>query len=205
MIRVLTSVSVVAMSLALVACGHKTEQQADAAANTVEATADMAGAKIENVVEEAKMAVTPTPSAQDFVNSAAKSDAFEIAAAKLAQAKAASADVKAFAAEMIKAHTESTTKIKAAAAKASPALTPDPALTKDQEEDLADLGKLSGAKFDEDYIDGQVEAHKSALLLMQAFGKDGDVPSLKTAASEISPIVEHHLSEARKLETATDK
>jgi putative membrane protein len=194
------------------ACNKSAEQQADelgAKADNIAASAgaqldEAAGAaenRIDNAMDRMGAAVTATPTPQEFINTAAKSDAFEIAAAKLAATKAASPEVKSFAEKMIKAHTDSTAKIKAASGK----LVPDATMTKDQNDDLADLGKLTGAKFDEEYIDGQVDAHESALSLMQAFARDGGDASLKTAASEIAPVVQGHLKMARDLEKKTDQ
>jgi len=194
-----SSVVVLALMLGLAACGSKTEQTAGAIANdTADFMAD-AGNATSNMLDSAREAVMPTPTGQEFADRAAKSDAFEIAAAKLAMSHAASDDVKAFARDMTKAHTESTAKIKAAAGKASPAITPQAALTSDQDAKLADLGKLNGADFDRRYMTDQVEAHEDALSLMNDYAAKGEVAPLKTAAAEIAPIVQQHLDRARAL------
>ena len=192
--------SVAALSLGLTACGPKAENTADSAMNTASETADAAGAMASNAMVDVKQAVSATPTGAEFVNIAAKSDAFEIAAAKLALKNGVSKEVKAFATDMIAAHTESTAKIKSAAAAASPALTPDATLTADQNDDLAELGKKTGAEFDEAYIDGQVEAHQDALATMRDYAEKGDTPSLKTAAGEIAPNVQKHLDHAKMLD-----
>jgi len=197
--KILTLSSAAILALSLAGCGPKTEQKVDSAANSVGDAMAAAGDATANAASDVKEAVTPTPTGQEFVNKAAKSDAFEIAAAKLAATNAASADVKSFAAEMIKAHTESTAKVKAAAAKASPAITPDATLTDDQSDKLADLGKLKGADFDKKYVSGQVDAHEDALSLMQGYAKDGEVPSLKDAAGAIAPTVAKHLDMAKAM------
>ncbi len=163
--------------------------------NTTSETGNAVGNAFDNAVD----AVTPTPTGQAFVDKAAKSDAFEIAAAKLALDHAASAKVKDFARMMITDHGKSTAKIKAAAARATPAITPDPTLTDDQNNKLADLGKLNGADFDTAYVDNQIDAHKTALALMQDYAGNGDVPSLKAAAGEIAPVVRKHLDHVRAL------
>jgi len=178
----------------------KTEQTADAAENSASETAEAAGAMASNAMVDVKQALSATPTGQEFANIAGKSDAFEIAAAKLALKNGSSKQVKDFADEMITAHSESTSKIKAAAAEASPAITPDPTLTDDQNAKLADLGKKSGADFDEAYIDNQVDAHQDALALMRDYAEHGDTPSLKTAAAAIAPIVQKHLDHAKSLD-----
>jgi putative membrane protein len=186
--------------VALAACGPKTENAVDTAANSAGNVLSDAGDATANAIDQAGKAITPTPTGQEFADAAAKSDAFEIAAAKLAASHASSPMVKDFAKMMISAHTESTAKLKKAANAANPSITPAATLTKDQTDDLAELKALTGAKFDEEYIDGQVDAHEDALALMQKYAADGTVPSLKTAASEIAPNVKRHLENAKALD-----
>lgn len=208
--RFLTATAVLAL-LTATACSKQEEnaaaQGADNAGNAVEngfsdagTAMDNAGHAVANGFDDAKVALTPTPTAQEFVDRAAASDAYEIAAAKLAKTNAASAEVKAFAAMMITAHTDSTAKIKKAAAAASPALTPNPALDDDKRDDLAKLKDLKGKDFDDAYIDQQIDAHEKTLNLMKVYADKGDVAPLKTAAGEIAPVVDKHLTEARKLD-----
>ncbi|MGE4430231.1 MAG: DUF4142 domain-containing protein [Sphingobium sp.] len=192
-------------ALSLAACGANTERAADnavdATQNALSDTADAAG----NVLENAGQALTPTPLPQEFADRAARSDAFEIAAAEIAAKNAASAEVKAFASTMIDAHKQSTDAFKKAAAAASPAITPNAKLTDDQEEDLAELRKLTGAEFDKKYVDEQVDAHEDALDLMKKYAADGEVPSLKIAASDTVAVIERHLAQAKELDTLLDK
>lgn len=186
--------------LAVTACSTEAQRDAeqfgDNAENAIENVATATDSALGNVGQR----LTPTPSGQEFADMAARSDAFEIAAAKLAATNAQSPQIKAFAAMMIEAHTASTEKVSKAAGAANPALRPNTTLTKEQNDDLAELKALTGLKFDEEYIDGQVDAHEDALDLMRKYAADGTVPTLKTAASEIAPIVEKHLAEARALD-----
>lgn len=198
------SLSILAVGVMLAGCNDANEQRVNNTANSVDAFAERTEDRIENAADNAMMAVRPAPSAQDFVNRAAKSDAFEIAAARLAATNAASAEVKAFAAQMITAHTESTAKIKAAAGKASPSIVPDAALTREQTKDLEELRAKTGAAFDDEYMDGQVEAHEDALALMRSYATGGKDAALKGAAGEIAQVVEGHLKMARELEAKTD-
>lgn len=187
-------------ALALAACGSNTERKTDnavdAAQNAIENTAEATG----NVLENAGQALMPTPAPQEFVNRAARSDAFEIAAAQLAAKNASSAAVKDFARMMADAHNQSTAAIKKAAAAATPAVTPDATLTSDQQEDLAELRALTGERFDKEYIDGQVDAHEDALDLMKKYAADGEAAPLKNAARDLVPVIEKHLARARELD-----
>lgn len=186
-----------ALVLALAACGSKTDTTAGTNATTVDsstATTDDTG-----MTANSGGAVAAATPAQAFADKAAKSDAFEIAAARLAETNASSAAVKDFAKKMIAAHTDSTAKIKQAAAGAAPAITPDATLSDDQTQKLADLGKLKGKDFDTAYAAGQVAAHQEALTLMTDYAANGDAPSLKAAAGAIAPVVKDHLVMARGL------
>ena len=190
--------SVILLAAGLAGC-NKSEQTANSVAASARNAADTAGAAASNAMVDVEQAMTPTPNGQGFADKAGKSDAFEIAAANLAKTNADSAEVKKFAATMIEAHTGSTAKIKAAAAKATPAIKPDPMLTSDQQSKLDDLAKLKGADFDKAYIDNQVSAHEDALSLMKNYADNGDTPSLKAAAGEIAPVVQKHLDMAKAL------
>ncbi|QDZ08689.1 DUF4142 domain-containing protein [Sphingomonas panacisoli] len=191
--RSLTLLAPLALTAALAACGSRSDTTTTNTTVT-DVTNDSAMASGDNTT----MVATP-PTGQQFADIAAKSDAFEVAAAKLAQTNSTSDDVKSFATKMILAHTESTAKIKKAAAAASPAITPDPAMTADQKAQLDELGKLKGADFDKSYIAGQVTAHDQALALMRNYAASGDTPSLKTAAGEIVPAVQDHVVMLRAL------
>jgi len=191
--------SACALALSLAAC-NKAEHSASTAANSASEAANDAGAAASNAMVDVKQALSPTPSAQDFVNSAAKSDAYEVAAAKLALTNGSSQAVKDFASQMIKDHTDSTAKIKAAAAKASPAITPDAKMTDDQSDDLADLGKKKGADFDEAYVDDQVSAHQTTLAMMRDYAEHGDAAPLKAVAAQIAPVVQKHLDHIKSMD-----
>lgn len=183
--------AIATLALSLGACGHKEATDANAAQTDATAT------------EGAAMATgAPSPAAltgQDFANHAAASDAFEIASSKLAATNAQSPAVKSFAEEMIKAHTESTAKLKKAGAAASPAITPDPTLSSDQQQQLDALKGKTGADFDAAFATAQVSGHQQALDLLKRYSAQGDVPQLKSFADEVIPIVTRHLDMAKKL------
>jgi putative membrane protein len=182
-----------ALALLITGCNQKATDTTDSVKADASDLVSDAATSISDAAADVQDAVTATPTGAKFANKAAKSDAFEIAAAKLAKAQSSRPDIKQFAAMMITDHTGSTAKIKKAAAAADPAITPDATLTDDQNGKLADLGKLSGADFDGAYVSQQIAAHKEALALMTVYADKGDVPSLKAAAAEIKPKVQMHL------------
>ncbi len=199
--------TIAAACLIVAGCDQSTEQKADQIAEAAEAkidrAADVAEARIDNAMDRVGAAVTPVPTPQEFLDRVAKSDAFEIQTAQMATKNASSPEVKTFAQAMIKAHTDSTAKLKKAASTAK--LTPNATLTRDQSDDLTELGTLTGAAFDEEFMDGQVDAHEETLALMRSFAADGTDAGLKTIASEIAPVVEKHLTMARELDRKTDR
>ncbi|MGK6323155.1 DUF4142 domain-containing protein [Sphingomonas sp. DT-51] len=148
--------------------------------------------------------VTPSPTAtvsagQSFANTAAASDAFEIATSKLALTNASSSAIKSYAQKMIDAHTASTAKLKTVAAGLSPALQPVPALSPEQQQQVDQLQAAKGADFDKAYAAAQTAAHQQTLDVLKAYAATGDVPELKTFAQGLVPTVTAHLNMAKGL------
>ena len=183
-------------SLALAAC-HKTDTTDASAMN---GTATTAAATNDMMTSNAVAPVAPAMSAgQTFANTAAASDAFEIETSKLALTNATKPVVKAFAQKMIDAHTESTAKLKAAAASATPAITPDATLSADQQQKLEALKAMTGEAFDHAYVADQSAGHQQTLDALRAYSASGNVPQLKAFATTLVPIVTAHLNMAKGL------
>lgn len=183
------AVSIAALSLA--GCKKSEAPAGDGAATTAVATDDSAMAPATPVA-----AANPD---QAFADAAAASDTFEIETSKLAETKAESSKVKQFAKSMIKAHTDSTAKLKTAASAASPALTPVAQLTPMQQQTLDALAAKSGTDFDQAYAKAQVEAHQMTLDKLKAYSASGAQATLKTFATGLIPTVTAHLNMAKAL------
>jgi len=170
--------------LALAACGS--DPEAPAAEETVATdTATPADA------------ATLAPTAQAFTDQAAASDMYEIEAGKLARTTGTSQAVKDFGEMMVTEHTDSSAKLKAAAAE-TPGVTVNPQLTPQQQSNL-DALRNAGDNFDALYAQQQVAAHEMALQLLQNYGTSGDSEPLKAFATSTAPVVEGHLAMAREL------
>ena len=180
-----------AATLALAGCGSKTETTSVDNTTVVSSETDTTNLAIP--------APVPLSPGQTFANAAASSDALEIATSKLAQTASTSAAIKAFAGKMIEAHTGSTEKLKTAGAGASPAITPDPTLTAEQQSTLDTLKTKTGADFDAAYKAAQVDGHQKTLDALKAYSASGDVPQLKTFATGLVPTVTAHLNMAKGL------
>lgn len=185
-----------AAALALGGCGQK--QTTDATAGNAD-TAMTGAANGADTVAASNAAAPVASPGQMFANTAAASDAFEIATSQLAGTNAKSDSIKTFAAKMIQAHTDSTSNLKLVATGLTPPLTPDPTLTVAQQSKLADLKALNGADFDKAYAAAQVDAHQMTLDALKAYAAGGDVPQLKKFASGLVPVVTAHLNMAKGL------
>ena len=182
--------------LALAACGGNETATTNTITDNISAMDVPADANMADNMAMADAALSP---AQKFANDVGASDYYEVEAGKLAQEKAQAKGLKDFGKLMVEHHTASTDKLKAAGAKASPAITPNPALTAEQEVNLAALRAADGAAFDAAYKTQQVAAHEKALAAVKAYAATGDVPELKKFASDAEKIVEAHLKKIRSL------
>lgn len=175
-------------ALALAACGSD-----DTADETVaEATATDTALPTD--------AATPdTTSPQGFVDTMAASDMFEIEAGRLAQEMGESQAIKDFGAMMVRDHTASSDKLKAAVAEAGNGLTVNPTMTRVQQGLLEQL-RTGGENFDAMYAQQQADAHETALGVLQTQAQSGTVAQLKAFAAETAAVVEGHLEQARALD-----
>lgn len=194
-----------AATLALAACGHKTETVDNTTTVTTSNDAVMATPSNDSMSASNDTMMAGNDSApaatggQTFANTAAASDAFEIATSKLALTTSSSPAIKKFAQKMIDAHTASTAKLKSIAAKLDPAITPDPTLTAEQQQTLDALKTKTGAEFDQAYVTAQRDGHKKTLDALKAYSSSGDVPALKSFATDLIPTVAAHLNMANGL------
>ena len=163
-----------------------------AAANTPAPTTEAQDPKGEPLTDEQIAAIT------DATNSG------EIAQAKLAEAKSKDADVKRFAAMMIKDHgaakqKQAKLKLKPADSSISTALESDAAST------LNALKGDKGADFDKAYIAAQVQEHQTVLdTINQKLLPNVKSADLKAYLEEVKTRVEDHLKHAKQLQEDYD-
>jgi putative membrane protein len=128
----------------------------------------------------------------------------EIEQGRLAQTKAKDAKVKAFAAMMVKDHTDADNKGKALAKKANLKPEPSPAtdsLKSGAEAATATLKSEMGADFDRGYVDTQVKEHQEVLdSLDQKLIPSATNVDLKTYLAEVRDAVAMHLQHAEDLQ-----
>jgi putative membrane protein len=121
----------------------------------------------------------------------------EVAKSQLASERASNPAVKAFAAQMVKDHTECNTRIAEVARQKGIALpaTIDAVHTAA----IARLGRMSGSDFDKAYMMAQTCAHVDALHLFGHEARKGEDPELKTMATKTIPTLQEHAKAAFEL------
>lgn len=176
--------------------GHKSPRpgtNTEAVSKVEDATAGVVGS----------ISASMTSTTKGFVEAAAISDMYEVAAGKLAVQRSSSPAVKAFAQKMVDAHTETTTKLKGILSANNIKVMPPTSVDSRRQGMLDNLRGASNAEFDNRYITQQVAAHKEAGILMRGYAKDGDNAAIKAFASETSHHVAEHLATAEKLDANT--
>jgi putative membrane protein len=149
-----------------------------------------------------KAGASRTTEASDFVEKAAISDQYEIAAAEIALERSSTAPIRAAAERMITDHRANTEKMKTAVArsqKVDMAGVPETLDTR-RARMVEHLSTAPDGSFDETYVDQQKLAHEEAVSLMQTFRDDGDCPELRAFAGEAANVVESHLEQMKQLQ-----
>jgi len=134
-----------------------------------------------------------------FASNAAQSDMYEIQAARIAEQKAKSPDVKKFAQEMVSDHTKLSNEMKPLITKAGQ--TPPADLDQRRKGMLDNLKATPAADFDKAYMDQQVAAHSEALTLMKGYADNGSDPGLKAAAAKAVPTIQKHADLAKQIQS----
>jgi putative membrane protein len=126
------------------------------------------------------LAQAPAPSDAEIAHIAYTAGAIDIAAGEAAMTKATNAEVKEFAAEMVRDHKAVNEKalalVKALHVEPEDNATSQ-ALTKAADAKAADLAKLSGAAYDKAYVENEVAFHKT----VNAALKDTLIPDARNA------------------------
>ena len=134
-------------------------------------------------------------------------NAGEIAAGKIAETKATNADVKAYAREMVQAHTamdKQGAKITGQQGATNAAIR-DSIVNANQAMGSQLQSANSGADFDKAYVDGQVQGHQNALSFLQNAQRQTQNADLKKMIDGAIPDVQKHLDRARALQSKVGK
>jgi putative membrane protein len=139
------------------------------------------------------------PSASDFAQKVAMSDMYEVEAGKIANQKGQSPQVKGFGQIMVEAHSKTTEDLKSIIANEKLKVDLPTKFDSKHQKLIDDLAAASDADFDKTYAKQQVDGHEDAVKLFESYAKDGDNASLKQFAQKTLPVIQDHLTEAKKL------
>jgi len=144
-------------------------------------------------------------SSQDksFLKDAAEGGNAEVSASQMAAAQSTSADVKAFAQQMVDDHGKAGTELKGLADQKGVKVSDTPSITKKTE--IKMLSERKGSSFDQHYADSiGVKAHQDTIKLFQKEVDKGSDADVKAWASKTLPTLQHHLEMAQSLKTKAD-
>lgn len=137
---------------------------------------------------------------QNFVMEAAKGGLAEVELGNLAKEKAQNQQVKDFASRMVEDHSKANDELKTIASSKGVQLpaTVDKSTQKEKDK----LSKLSGAKFDREYMSHMVKDHKKDVKEFSKEAKAAKDTEVKNFASTTLPTLQEHLQMAQSTEQA---
>jgi putative membrane protein len=137
------------------------------------------------------------PLDDNFLIKAGSCDNAEIQLSKLADKRAGSADVKQFAAQLIRDHEKNYDKLAEVIKNRKVAIVSG--FEKSTKDDISRLEKLNGAAFDREFLNQMIAAHTKAIGIFENQVKNGQVADIKAYASETLPKLRDHLKRAEEL------
>ena len=135
-----------------------------------------------------------------FITEAAKGGLAEVELGNLAKDKAQNQQVKDFAARMVQDHSKANDELKTIASSKGVQLPTEVDKSTQKEKDK--LSKLSGAKFDREYMSHMVKDHKKDVKEFSKEAKSAKDTEVKNFASTTLPTLQEHLQMAQSTEQA---
>jgi putative membrane protein len=129
--------------------------------------------------------------AAEFAMKAADGGMFEVDDSKLAAQKASSTTVKNFAKKMVTDHTKTNNELKSLASKKN--ITLPATMSDDHKKKLDKLSGLTGADFDEEYMEAMDKDHEKDVKLFEKAAEDDDLDAeIKAFAAKTLPTLRMH-------------
>ena len=134
---------------------------------------------------------------RDFAMNAAEGGMAEVEMGRLAQQQSTNQGVKDYGKQLVDDHTKANDDLKDVASKEGIAL---PTVVNSKQRDTIDkLAKLSGAKFDKEFVKQAVDDHRNDISEFQKEANKGDNQSLRNFASSNLGTLQDHLNTAQTL------
>lgn len=127
----------------------------------------------------------------NFWTTAAQGGLAEVELGKIAQTKAANAEVKNFARMMVEEHTKANNELKSLAAKRS--ITLPATMNSGNQATLTELQNLVGEEFDREYVAAMVDNHEADVQLFESQAADETDPDARAFAAKTLPTLKKHL------------
>lgn len=134
---------------------------------------------------------------QKFVRSAAADGLLEVELGRLAQERASGGEIKRFAERVVQDHGQLNAELQRLAAARSVSLPGN--LSRDRQALLAQMGRLTGADFDQAYGKQAVADQQRVVASFDQQALTGRDPELKALAAKALPMLREHLQIARAL------
>lgn len=157
----------------------------------------------------ASAALAQGPSDPQIAGIVVTANQIDVDAGKLAQSKSKNKEVQAFAKQMVTDHTAVNKQAGALAKKLG--VKPEDSetsasLKKGAAENMANLKKLSGAKFNKAYVDHEVAYHQAVLdAIDKVLIPSAQNAELKGLIEKVRPAIQAHLDHAKHLQASLGK
>jgi putative membrane protein len=144
--------------------------------------------------------VNPTLSTADatFINAAGTAGIEEVKFGQLAEQKATTRAIRAFATQMVTDHTTANDKLIALAN--AKQMTPPSSMDTMHDQAYSDLDSTRGRAFNKLYMDGQVADHEQVVEAFKGEVQNGTDPDVTAFARQMLPILERHLQMAKRID-----
>ncbi len=134
----------------------------------------------------------------DFMNEAAQGGMMEVQLGKMAQQKATKKDIKDFGQMMVTDHSNANDELRNLAETNNVNLTDT--LNEDNHDKMNDLAKLSGKKFDKEYVNMMVDDHKSDVDKFKDESQNASSPQVRQWAAKTLPTLQKHLDKIKDIQ-----
>jgi putative membrane protein len=133
-----------------------------------------------------------------FLDAAAQGGIMMVQLGNIAEKKAHNKEIKDFANMMISDHSKINDELKSLAQKNNINLPDSPG--KDKQDKINDLEKLSGRKFEKQYVDMMAEDHENDIAKFKEESQSAVSPEVRQWAAETLPTLQKHLDKIKEIQ-----
>jgi putative membrane protein len=187
-----------ALQCSLLACNNTAKDSVAKADSINEAKRDTTN-RNDSLRNGSRPALGVSESTADFLVKVADVSKTEVAAGQLAEQKASSRRVKAFAMMMVRDHSKANAELKDLAAKKN--VTLPTRIGEDHQKKMDELKGKTGKDFDKDYMDMMEDGHESTVRDFENH-QDASDADVKAFVNKTLPTLRMHLDSAKAIKSA---